>query len=467
MNAPSRGLWSADALLPDGWARRVLLRWDARGMLTEVAPETPRPNDVGEVEGPLIPGVPNLHSHAFQRGFAGLTETSSRPGGDAGDSFWSWREMMYRFASRIEPEQLEAIATWLYAEMLEAGYTSVCEFHYLHHQPDGRPHAPPFLLAQALLRAAERSGIGITLLPVLYQHGGFGAQPAAAGQRRFINSTEALLAMLEALQPLAAAQGARIGLAPHSLRAVTPESLHAALAGLERIDASAPIHIHIAEQQKEVDDCLSWSGQRPVEWLLSHAELGPRWCLVHATHMSPQEAAAAAATGAVAGICPTTEANLGDGIFAMGTWRQHRGQWGIGSDSHAVVNAAEELMWLEYAQRLVTQRRNCLDSQAHREVATAMLLDAVAGGARACGRPVGGLAVGQQADFVVLDSQHLALRGLSAPASLSAHVFASHRTSAIADVWVAGQRRVTHNRHALHDEAAEAFIAARKALIRS
>ena len=465
MNAPHRSAWAADVLLPDGWARQVLLRWDASGVLAEVATGVSRPTGVRAFSGPVIPGLPNLHSHAFQRGFAGLTETATGASGEASDSFWSWREMMYRFASRIDPEQVEAIATWLYAEMLAAGYTSVCEFHYLHHQPDGRPYAPPDLLAQALMRAAERTGIGMTLLPVLYQASGFGGQPPVGGQQRFINATDQLLAMLASLQPVAAAQGARIGLALHSLRAVPPDALRAAITGLDAIDVSAPIHIHVAEQIREVEECLSWSGLRPVEWLLSTVGLGPRWCLVHATHMNAAEAAAAAATGAVAGLCPSTEANLGDGVFDMGAWRQHGGVWGLGSDSHVTVNAAEEMMLLEYSQRGLTLRRNCLTSSAHREVATAMVLAALAGGARASGRAVAGLAVGQKADFVVLDSGHLALQGLSAPDALSAHVFASHRSSAIAEVWTAGRCRVTQQRHVLHEEAAAAFVAARKSLL--
>ena len=458
-------LFAADALLPTGWARNVLIAWDGAGRIAQVTPGATAPAGVPTAAGPVIPGMPNLHSHAFQRAFAGLTEYR----GQAEDSFWSWRNLMYRFARRITPESLEAIATWLYIEMLEAGYTSVCEFHYVHHDTDGRPYADDATLSLALLRAARTAGIAITLLPVLYQTSGFGGKPPRADQVRFIRSTDNMLSLLERLAPAAQAQGAVLGLAPHSLRAVPPDSLAAAVQGLTALNPQAPIHIHIAEQTQEVDDCIAWSGQRPVQWLLNHAPVDERWCLVHATHMTPQEYADAARTGAVAGICPTTEANLGDGIFDMPLWLQHGGRWGVGSDSHACVNAAEELLMLEYGQRLSRRQRNVLASSSQPEVGTAMTLHAVQGGAQASGRLVhgstAGIAVGQSADWVVLDAQHVALRCLPAPAMLSAHVFASHRTSAIDSVWVAGQQRIAGGRHTLHDAAAHAFVAARSATI--
>ena len=457
----SNRLFAADALLPTGWACDVLLAWDAQGRLTGVMPASAAPAGVPQAEGPVIPGLPNLHSHAFQRAFAGLTEYRSAQA----DSFWSWRTQMYRFAARITPDQLEAIATWLYIEMLEAGYTAVCEFHYVHHDLDGRPYADDATLSQCLLRAARTAGIGLTLLPVLYQTAGFGEAPPTEGQRRFIRRTDNLLRLLDRLKPLCDAQGARLGLAPHSLRAVPPQALREALAGLHALDATAPVHIHIAEQTAEVDACLAWSGQRPVEWLLDHAPVDARWCLVHATHLSPQECARAAASGAVAGICPSTEANLGDGIFDMPAWQSAGGRWGLGSDSHATVSAAEELMVLEYSQRLQTGQRNVLATAGQPDTATAMLLAAVAGGAQAAGRPVAGLAVGQQADFVMLDARHLALDGLNGPDALSAHVFASHRTSAVQAVWVGGEQRISAGRHRLHGAAAQAFVAARRQIL--
>ncbi|RYF25282.1 MAG: formimidoylglutamate deiminase [Comamonadaceae bacterium] len=453
-------MFAAHALLPTGWARDVLLQWNACGQLTAVTPGA-QPRGAPIAPGPVIPGMPNLHSHAFQRAFAGLTEYRA----ESADSFWSWRDLMYRFAARISPQSLEAIATWLYVEMLEAGYTSVCEFHYVHHDADGTPYADDATLAHALLRAAQTAGIGLTLLPVLYQSSGFGGQAPRQGQARFIRSTDNMLSLLERLAPSVQAQGAALGLAPHSLRAVPPDSLRAAIEGLTAMNPHAPIHIHIAEQTQEVDDCIAWSGQRPVQWLLEHAPVDARWCLVHATHMTPDEYAGAARTGAVAGICPTTEANLGDGLFDMPLWLRHGGRWGVGSDSHACVNAAEELLMLEYGQRLSMRQRNVLASEAHREVATAMTLQAVQGGAQAAGRAVAGLAVGQQADLVALDAQHVALCGLPADSMLGAHVFGSHRTSALQSVWAGGVQRVQDGRHALHDSAAREFIAARSATI--
>jgi formimidoylglutamate deiminase len=459
-----RSLFAAHALLPTGWARDVLLSWNEQGFLTDVKTQCVCPAGTLQAAGPLLPGMPNLHSHAFQRAFGGLTEYR----GAAQDSFWSWRSLMYRFVAAITPDQLEAIATGLYVEMLEAGYTSVCEFHYVHHDHDGRPYADDAALSMCLLRAAARAGIGLTLLPVLYQTSGFGAAPPSEGQRRFIRSTDNMLALLQKLKPLCEAQGARLGLAPHSLRAVPPDSLREALDGLQAMDAKAPVHIHIAEQTAEVDACLAWSGQRPVEWLLDHAPVDTRWCLVHATHMSADESMRAARTGAVAGLCPSTEANLGDGIFDAASWLQGGGRWGVGSDSHACVNAAEELMLLEYSQRLATRQRNVLATAEQPSVATAMTLTAVAGGAQASARPVAGLAAGQQADLLVLDAQHLLLRDLPSPeAMLSAHVFASHRQSALLQVWVGGRLKVQSGRHALHDSALSGGVTARQQLLKN
>src|SRR6218665_64297 len=413
----------------------------------------------------MRPGLPNLHSHAFQRAFAGLAEYRA----ERQDSFWSWRQLMYRFAAHITPGQMQAMATWLYVEMLEAGYTRVCEFHYLHHDHTGQPYADDARMSLALLHAARTAGIGITLLPALYQSSGFGAQPPHAQQARFIRSTASMLSLLKRLRPIAQAQGAVLGLALHSLRAVPPDSLQAAVQGITALDPQAPIHIHIAEQQQEVDDCIAWSGQRPVQWLLDHAPVDARWCLVHATRMTPDEHAAAARTGAVVGLCPSTEANLGDGIFDLPLWLQHGGRWGLGSDSHICVNAAEELLLLEYGQRLSRRQRNVLAHATQPEVATAMSLQAVQGGAQAAGHGIGaglaGIAVGRQADLVVLDAQHLALRGLPAHSMLSAHVFGSQRSSALDSLWVAGVRRVAQGRHALHEAAAQGFIAARSAII--
>lgn len=457
----SRQAWTEAALLTTGWAKNVLLEWEENGILVDVRSNCDLPAYCHVLPGPVIPGIPNLHSHAFQRGFSGLTEFRAHEA----DSFWSWRNLMYRFAARIQPEQLEAIAIWLYIEMLEAGYTSVCEFHYLHHDVTGHQYAEPQLLSSALLRAARRAGIGMTLLPVLYQHSNFGGQPPTDGQRRFVKSTDNMLRLLERLQVECRAQQAQLGLAPHSLRAVTPESLRETISGLDEINPLAPIHIHIAEQTKEVADCISWSGQRPVQWLLDALPVNERWCLVHATHMTPEEALAAARSGAVAGLCPTTEANLGDGIFDMEHWRQGKGRWGIGSDSHVCVNAAEELMLLEYSQRLANCRRNILAEESQPHVASAVVLAAVAGGAQAAGRPISGLRPGQLADFIVLDTEHVALSGLTHCDVLSAHVFSSSRGSAIGQVWQSGMCRVDGGHHTLRQEAAVRFAEARSCLL--
>ncbi|MDR2128109.1 MAG: formimidoylglutamate deiminase [Burkholderiaceae bacterium] len=455
-------LFATDALLPVGWSRNVLLGWNAVGTLTTVRTDAVPPPNAQIASGPLIPGMPNLHSHAFQRAFAGLSEYRTAA---AQDSFWSWRTLMYRFAARLDPAQMEAIATWLYTEMLEAGYTSVCEFHYVHHQGDGQPYADSATLSLALLQAAQATGMGLTLLPVLYQSSGFGGQPANEGQRRFLHTTDAMLRLLETLRPVCEAQGARLGLAPHSLRAVPQDTLCEALAGLDAICPGAPVHIHIAEQTKEVDDCLAWSGQRPVAWLMNHMPVNRRWCLVHATHMDDDECWRAAASGAVAGLCPSTEANLGDGLFDFPRWRNHGGAWGIGSDSHACVNAAEDLMVLEYGQRLRTRIRNIGATPQQLHTATALMLGALQGGAQAAGRAIGGLAEGQQADFAMLDARQLALAGLPPETMLDVHVFASHRNNTISEVWTAGQRRVANSRHTLHDTAAASFIEARSQLL--
>ena len=459
-------LFADHALLLDGWARDVLLAWDGSGTLTTVTVGARAAADVPRANGPLLPGMPNLHSHAFQRAFAGLSEYRNRSGTPTrADSFWTWRDLMYRFALGVSPDQLEVIATQLYVEMLRAGYTSVCEFHYLHHAPDGQPYADPAEMAMRLLAAARRAGIGITLLPVLYQDAGFGAQPPRADQRRFINDADALLAIAQRIR----SHGVTVGVAPHSLRAVGPQALRDVVAGLHAIDAKAPVHIHIAEQQQEVDDCLAWCGQRPVEWLLAHTPVDARWCLVHATHIDDAERHALAASGAVVGLCPTTEANLGDGVFDAARYIAVAGTWGIGSDSHASVDPAEELRLLEYTQRLALQRRNVLvgtgEEAGQHQVADHLWLGAVAGGAQASGRALRGLSVGQQTDFTVLDTRG-PLAGLTPSQALAGHVFASQGRSTVRDVFVAGVQRIRDGQHALQRVACERFVAARSDLLR-
>lgn len=459
-----RAIFTKSALLPTGWEENVLLVWDLDGNWIDIKVGVVPPfadQSVHLTAGPVVPGIPNLHSHTFQRAFAGLTEYRSKPN----DSFWSWRELMYRFALKLTPEQLETIAAWVFIEMIEAGYTSVCEFHYLHRDFDGQAYSEDDELVASLLRAAGRVGIGITLLPVLYQYGGFDRQAASREQRRFIRSTENLLNLLHGLMSKFVGPQRRLGVAPHSLRAVSPESLSELVLGISELDPNAPIHIHIAEQVSEVDACRAWSGARPVEWLLNNQPLDSRWCLVHATHMDDFECSKAAKLGVVAGLCPTTEANLGDGIFKFEQWQEEGGIWGIGSDSHVCVNPSEDLLQLEYSQRLFKHRRNIGATSSRSQVAEAMWLNAVVGGAQASGRALRGIEVGQRADFLVLDEKHSALAGLAPDMMLSCHVFASSRNSAIDGVWVGGLCCTEHGRHLLHDEAAFNFANVRQKLL--
>ncbi|WP_119168277.1 formimidoylglutamate deiminase [Algihabitans albus] len=456
-------LFAEQALLPDGWARNVLFEVDADGFVSAVTADSPgqSPGEGAErVAGPVVPGMANLHSHAFQRVMAGLAEQAAHPD----DSFWTWRELMYRFVGRLDPPQIEAIATQLYVELLKAGYTAVGEFHYLHHAPDGAAYADRAETGKRLLAAARTAGLGITLLPVLYGYGGFGGQPLGEGQRRFRNDPEGILEIVARLQ--AAASGdpqVRIGLAPHSLRAVTPGSLSEALEGVNALDPAAPLHIHVAEQTKEVEECLAWCGRRPVAWLLGEVAVDSRWCLVHATHMESSETGALARSGAVAGLCPTTEANLGDGLFDGPRFWTAGGAWGIGSDSHVSQSPIEELRLLEYGQRLRDRRRNVLRGTAP-GVGAELFRGALAGGAQALGRPLGRLAPGSRADLLVLDPETPALIGLEGDPLLDALVFAGN-VNPVRDVAVGGRWVVRQGRHTAEAQALRGFAEARRALL--
>jgi formimidoylglutamate deiminase len=430
-------LFAETALLPQGWARDVRLEWEDGGDLVRVAPNGSAAG-AERARGPVVPGMPNLHSHAFQRAMAGLAETAR-----GGDSFWTWRETMYRFVERLDPEMLRAIAAQLYVEMLKAGYTSLAEFHYVHHDKDGRPYDDRVVMSEAVLGAADEAGIGIALLPVLYQTGGFGDVPAAPGQRRFLNRVDEFLAMVGELRRRHPEHV--IGVAPHSIRAVSPDGLQ------EAVRDQDLVHIHIAEQVREVEECLAWSRRRSVEWLLEHCAVDGRWCLVHATHMTEEEAHAVAASGAVAGLCPTTEANLGDGFFPF---VHYKGAWGIGSDSHVSVSPIEELRWLEYGQRLLHQRRGVAPG------GTALWQAAQAGGAQAIGRKIGGLQPGARADFLVLRDDLPALWSKTGAQLLDAVFFAGN-DNPVRDVAVGGRFLVRGGRHAREDEI---FAAYRKVL---
>jgi formimidoylglutamate deiminase len=449
MNSQTKALFAAHALLPDGWRADVLLEWDDAGTLVAVTPDTRDvPVHVIRASGPVMPGMPNLHSHAFQRAMAGLTEYRANPA----DSFWSWRDLMYRFAARITPDTLGAIARWLYVEMLKAGYTSVCEFHYVHHAADGQRHANPAELAQRVVDAASETGIGMTMLPVLYQYSGFGAQPPRDDQRRFVNTTEAFLDLLSTLRDARPEHGAlRYGVAPHSLRAVSEASLRALLEELDTISPGAPVHIHIAEQTAEVEASLAALGARPVQWLLDHFDVDARWCLVHATHVDAHETSALAKSGAIAGLCLTTEANLGDGIFPAMEYLDAQGAFGIGSDSHIGVDWRAELRLLEYGQRLVRRQRNVLASPRTTHVADRLFQGGLEGGARATGRAVGALEAGTRADWIVLDAAHPNLAEQTSATWLSSIVFCEHGQTPVQDVFVGGERVIHDRRH--RDEA--------------
>ena len=442
-------LFAEHAYLPDGWRRNVLLEWSDDGTLQRVTPDLPEaPRGVARASGPLIPGMPNLHSHAFQRAMAGLTEYRANPT----DSFWSWRDLMYRFAAHITPDDLGAIARWLYVEMLKAGYTSVCEFHYVHHAPDGERYGNPAELAARVVQAASETGIGMTMLPVLYQYSGFGAQAPRDDQRRFINTPEGLLGIVDALRHAHPERGdVRYGVAPHSLRAVSRAALRALLDGLDASSANAPVHIHIAEQTAEVDACVQTEGARPVQWLLDHFDVNARWCLVHATHVDANETAALAKSGAVAGLCLTTEANLGDGIFPAHDYLEANGAFGVGSDSHIGVDWRSELRLLEYGQRLSRRERNVLAAPHRAIVADRLFAAALQGGARATGRAVGTLEAGARADWIVLDADHPNLAEQTPDTWLSSVVFCEHGGSPIRDVYTGGERVVEDGRH--RDEA--------------
>ena len=443
-------LFAADALTSRGWMRDVRIGIAADGTIERVEAGA-QPDGAERLAGPLIPGMPNLHSHAFQRAIAGRTGHAS----SEGDSFWTWRMAMYAFLDRVDADAFEAIAAQAYVEMLKAGYTAVAEFHYVHHDPDGKPYADPAELARRILAAADETGIGLSLLPVFYAHGGFGGVPPVAGQRRFVHSVDAYLRLIEVLGRDVVDAGWNLGVAPHSLRASTPDELAAVVAAAP---AGAPIHIHAAEQAKEVADCIAWSGARPIEWLLAHAGVDARWCVVHATHMTAEEARGLAASGAVAGLAPTTEADLGDGTFAGPTYVGAQGAFGIGSDSNTIIDPFAELRQLEWSQRLARQARNVLTGEGM-PVGLALYTGAARGGAKAVGRRAGTIAPGYRADFVVLDADDPALAGQPVEALLDAAIFGPCRRPA-RDVMVAGRWVVRDGHHPREDAVFARYRAA-------
>ncbi|MER9291264.1 formimidoylglutamate deiminase [Mesorhizobium sp. M0518] len=445
-------IFAEQALLPNGWRDNVRITL-AEGRITAVQPGAAATAD-DERHAILLPGMPNLHSHAFQRGMAGLAELR----GPSADSFWSWREVMYRFALSMTPNQVEAVAAQLYVELLEAGFSRVGEFHYLHHDRDGKPYANLAEMAERIAAAAGETGIGLTLLPVFYAHSSFGGAVPNEGQRRFINDVNRFSRLVEKCrESVRALNQAVVGVAPHSLRAATPEELIEVTA----IAPDGPIHIHIAEQVKEVEDCLAWSGARPVEFLLGHAKVDKRWCLIHTTHMTDAETVAMARSGAIAGLCPITEANLGDGTFAAPLFRDHGGRFGVGSDSNVLIGLPDELRQLEYSQRLARRARNVL-AVAGGSTGRALFDAALDGGSVALGAGASAIAAGASADLVSLDPKNPSLAGKTGDAILDAWIFANG--SKVDCVWVHGLKQVSGGRHVKREAIAGRFRSVMTAL---
>ncbi|MDG1751852.1 MAG: formimidoylglutamate deiminase [Thalassotalea sp.] len=435
-------------LLANGWAKQQTLTIE-QGIIQSI--ESGEQAGAEKV-GIVIPGMVNCHSHAFQRAFAGFSEQGS----EGQDSFWTWRKIMYKFLGQLTAENAQVIATQLYIEMLKMGYTRVAEFHYLHHDINGRPYDKLATMASAIFDAAKSSGIGLTILPVLYRYSGFGQQAATEGQQRFINSSEQFNQLVTDCFNLSETYpNTNVGIAPHSLRAVDLASLNSAVEHVRALDEKAPIHIHIAEQQKEVDDCLAHYGKRPVQWLLDNTQMDKQWCLIHATHIDEQERKGIISSQAIAGICPTTEANLGDGIFPTTEFLAEKGTFAIGSDSHISVNPIEELRWLEYAQRLIKQQRAILATEQQMSVGQNLWQQAALGGAQSTNSNTGELAIGKQADLLVLDDEKLSLFAHDEQHLLDSVIFAT-QSNVIKHVMVNGCWVI---KAGVHDEEQKAQLA--------
>ena len=447
-------LWAEQALTADGWQRDVRVEVGTDGRIAAVESGSPA---AGHRVGVLVPAPANLHSHAFQRAMAGLTE---RRGPDPRDSFWTWRRLMYQFLERLGPDEIESIAAFAQMQMLEAGFAAVAEFHYVHHQPDGASYDRLSELSNRIVAAASETGIGLTLLPVLYQHGGCGGLPLQAAQLRFGNSPERFARLREEADAAVRAldADARTGVAIHSLRAVDPGGLAFAAALAPR----DPVHIHAAEQTAEVEEVEACLGARPVEWLLANAGVDERWCLVHATHMASGETSGLAASGAVAGLCPITEASLGDGIFDGANHQAQGGRFGVGTDSNIRISLAEEFRMLEYSQRLRDRARAVL-ARPDGSTGRTLFEAAARGGAQAAMRDAGTLAPGRLADLVALDAEAADLTGKQGDTLLDSFIFAGG-DGMITDVWSAGRHVVENGRHVRHDEITGRYIGTINAL---
>lgn len=444
----------AQALLADGWADNVRVSIDTNGTVSNIETDI-----FGAKKGCLLPGMSNLHSHAHQRAMAGLAERA----GSTDDSFWTWRKIMYKFLQTIQPEHLHAIASQLYVEMLKAGYTHVGEFQYLHHQPNGQQYENPAEMSLQTLQAATETGLGITNLPVHYQFGGFGERPLSEQQIRFANDPDLFLRIVENLQKTSIGnENIVTGIAAHSLRAISKDSLSTILSSLHK-DNTLPVHIHISEQTKEVDDCIAWSGLRPVDYLMKNFDVNKHWCLIHATHMTKSETLAVAKSGAVVGICPATEGNLGDGFFNAVEYLKANGQFGIGSDSHISISPTEELRWLEYGQRLLHRSRNILSGGYERSTGHTLFTKSASGGAQACGHNSGDIAVGKRADFIVLDTEHPLLCERNRDELLDSWIFSGNNNT-VRDVYVGGKHIIKDGQHSKQSEIAERFRSTLKIL---
>ncbi|MBF0865093.1 MAG: formimidoylglutamate deiminase [Gluconobacter potus] len=441
-------LFAEQALLPDGWRRNVRISVSPDGCFESIVPDA-RISADAERKAIVVPSQLSLHSHAFQRGMAGLAESRQNPA----DTFWTWRRLMYQLAHRISPEQMQDIASYLYMEMLTAGYTQVAEFHYLHHAPGGATYGQVAEMSLRVGEAARAVGIGLTLLPTLYERGGFDGRPLQEAQERFATTPELIGRIIsETRSAWAGKPLLSVGLGLHSLRAVDLETASDLLSV-----QTGPVHIHVAEQQKEVEECVAFVGARPVEYLLSQTDVDERWCLVHATHLSASEVAGMARSGAVAGLCPITEANLGDGLFPLAPYVNDGGRFGIGSDSNVLISPWEELRTLEYGQRLFTQTRcAALPAEALGSTGGWLYRQALDGGRRACGLESWGLVARARADLCVLDEDQLPLPYLQDDAVLDAAIFGS-RQPPVKDVLCGGQWRVRDGRHLNHDAVTAAF----------
>ncbi|MDH6232245.1 formimidoylglutamate deiminase [Mesorhizobium soli] len=443
-----------------GWLSPGYIEIGDDGIIRAVSGTKPQGKIAERLRGFGVPGLSNLHSHAFQRALAGRTEfvTTSR----AEDNLWTWRKEMYRMVDRLTPEDYEAIAAQVYLEMLQFGMTAVCEFHYVHHRPDGQTYANPAEMSDRLIAAAAQTGLGLTILPVLYAHGGIN-KPLEETQKRFAHSVDAYLKLIDTLHSRRAANpNLRVGMALHSLRAVTPDEAQAALAGAKAIDPEARLHIHVSETTHEVAEVVAGLGARPVQWLLDNAGLGPNWCLVHATHLDASEIAGLAASGAVAGLCPLTEATMGDGFFPLVEYHEAGGAFGIGTDSHYSTSTAEELRILECGKRLELRRRNVIarPHKAHdkREVHTGRLLfeAALAGGEQASAQGSGALVVGKRGDLVMLDPDSNPLLGHGPNTALDGWILGGTQNP-VRDVMVAGKWVIRDGRHPLESAVRVAY----------